>query len=209
MKKISAGFILILIFNIVMIVIIVDATIDINKLRLINPARVRMAEAPYIFLKYLMISVNILYFVPILINRLKRKLGKVEKVNMAEKLESSPLKFFFRIFKALALTVLILYVLLLSRCIYHINRQASDGLAWCESVINEYEEGWDEFLEKHSDRLHDGFLLIHPSPEYKHARANFIVESNGEYKCRYSHGGGFFPVDYEYTSKTQEWINTD
>lgn len=70
---------------------------------------------------------------------------------MAEKIESGPLKFFFNIL----MIFFILYVLLLSKCIDQMEYEISDGKAGCESVINECEEGRDEFLERHSDSLWD------------------------------------------------------
>jgi len=126
---------------------------------------------------------------------------------MAEKVERSPLKFFFNCLKIMALTVFILYVLLAGKCAYQVESESSDGKAWCESVIHEYDEGRDEFLEKHSNSLRDdGILSLDPSPENKYAKAHFTVWSNGEYECRYSITVGLGDT-YSYNSKTQEWRN--
>ncbi len=100
MKKISVGFILIIIFNILMIVFIVDQTIGINKLKLINPGRVRMASNPLILSKYLLTIVNISYFLTILLRiRKKSKVKKVFEdaeweVNILEKLDEKELTIF-------------------------------------------------------------------------------------------------------------------
>jgi hypothetical protein len=133
-----------------------------------------------------------------------------------EKSESGPLKsvasafgVVARIFGTLPGIVFILFMLWIGTFAYQINRQTSKGKAWCESVISEYEADREKFLEVHSDRLHRGSLFLKPSPEYKGAMARFIVESNGEYTCMYSHGGFSAPHGYEYSSKTREWIYVD
>ena len=112
-------------------------------------------------------------------------------------------------FGTLAVIVIILLMWFVGGFAYQINRQTSKGKAWCESVISEYEADREKFLEVHSDRLHRGSLFLKPSPEYKGAMARFIVESNGEYTCTYSHGGFSAPHGYEYSSKTREWIYID
>jgi hypothetical protein len=135
-----------------------------------------------------------------------------------EKSESGPLKsvasifgVVARIFGTLPGIVIILFMLWMGTFAYQINRQASKGKDWCESVISEYEADREKFLEVHSDRLYDGSLYLSPSPEYKDkgASGNFTVKSNGEYICKYWHGGFSKPHGYEYSSKTREWIKYD
>ena len=112
-------------------------------------------------------------------------------------------------FGTLAVIVIILLIWFVGGFAYQINRQVSKGKAWCESVISEYEADREKFFEMHSDRLYRGSLRLKPSPKYKGAMGNFIVESNGEYICRYYHGGFSKPHGYEYSSKTREWIIYD
>jgi hypothetical protein len=119
-----------------------------------------------------------------------------------EKSESGPLKFF----GTLAVIVIILPILFMGKCVYQHNLRTSKGKAWCESVISGYEADREKFLEVHSDRRPDGSLFLKPSPEYKGASGVFIVESNGEYFCRYRSIGIH---SNEYSSKTREWIYLD
>jgi len=126
-----------------------------------------------------------------------------------EKSKSGPLKSVARIFGTLPGIVFILFMLWIGTFVYQINRQVSKGKDWCESVISEYEADREKFLEVHSDRSYRGSLRLKPSPKYKGAMGRFIVESNGEYICRYYHGGFSNPHGYEYSSKTREWIKYD
>ena len=120
-----------------------------------------------------------------------------------------PLEKVVHAFALVAVIAIILIVLFMGTFLYQISRQASKGKDWCESVISEYEADREKFLEVHSDSSYHGSLRLNPSPEYKGAMGNFIVESNGEYICKYVHGGFIGLHGNEYSSKTREWIYFD
>jgi len=89
------------------------------------------------------------------------------------------------------------------------NEQTEKGKLWCETIIEEYENDKEKFLEKYSDDMQSGQLYISPSKKHKVVRGSFRLYNNGEFECSYAHGGFAGPHSYTYYSKTREWVYTD
>lgn len=107
------------------------------------------------------------------------------------------------------LTLIILSILIFSWFVFQIREQTEEGKLWCETIIQEYENDKEKFLEKYSDDMKNGLLYIKPSKELKVVGGSFRLYDNGEFECRYSHRGVLFPHFYTYYSKTREWVHED
>ena len=193
--KIRIGLCLWVILDIVMI----PTVMDLIGLLLIG-GWLEIGVTGYAFIVFFL-SWNLVFLLKL---RLRLIQKKEEKVNMAEKVKRSPLEFFPIWLKTLAFTVLILWVLLYAEYQYKMEVESSDGKAWCESVSHEYEEGPNEFLEKHSDS-HAGQLFFTSRNGNKHGFAYFTPWPKGQYMCSYFHGVFFISDAYGYDSWTQEW----
>ena len=100
-------------------------------------------------------------------------------------------------------------ILIIGIYLYFTVTETGKGEEWCAKMMYKFDTDSDKFFETHADILKDGRIILAPGAEDKNVMGQFTVQLNGEYRCRYSHGGMSKPHTYQFTSKVRKWIKID
>lgn len=103
----------------------------------------------------------------------------------------------------------IFVILIMGIYLYFTVTETGKGEEWCAKMMHKFETDRDNFFETHADMLKDGRIILAPAPEDKNVKGQFTAQMNGEYTCRYSHGGMSKLHTYQFTSKVRKWIKID
>lgn len=122
---------------------------------------------------------------------------------------NAPLRRFFAFVWRLILSILkwliILGIVIIALLLYFTEKEESQGQGWCDEMIAEYESDKSTFLEVHKQNTKNGMEYFPPKSKSKKVHGYFTLQANGEYSCRYWHGGASKPHSYSYSSKTKKW----
>ena len=105
--------------------------------------------------------------------------------------------------------LIILGIIFIALFLYFTGKGKSRGQDWCDEMIADYENDKSRFLDKYQQNTKNGMEYFPPRSKSKDVRAYLTLQANGDYSCRYWHGGVSKPHAYSYDSKTKKWSKID